>query len=174
MGAAAEARNRALVLGDKTMSRSKQLSIVANEATKRVLAQLGSPVIQVAVKGRVVSSRAGNALIIENVSTSKSTSLPIVASASTKKALGDLAHSSGSHEITLLGKVVENRGSNILLLDRVGKALPIVANDATRQLLAALAAEKDGGEVTVKAKIVENAGGKYLVLAGEGKASRKR
>ena len=155
------------------MSR-KSLSIVANEATKRVLAQLGSPVIQVAVKGRVVSNRAGNVLVIENVSTSKSTSLPIVASASTKKALGDMSHSKGSHEITLLGKVVESHGTNVLLLDRVGKALPIVANDATRQLLAALAAESNGGEVTVKAKIVENAGGKYLVLAGEGKAGGKK
>ena len=152
----------------------KSLSIVANEATKRVLAQLGSPLVQVAVRGRVVSSKRGNALVIENVSTSKSTNLPIIAGPVAKKALADAAHGSGSHEITLLGRVTSANGSNVLLLDRVGKALPIVANDATRQLLAALAAESNGGEVTVKAKVVENAGGKYLVLAGEGKASGKR
>ena len=149
----------------------KSLSIVANEATKRVLAQLGSPLIQVAVKGRVVSSKRGNALVIENVTTSKSTSLPIIASAASKKALGGLAHSEGSHEVTLLGHVGQVNGTNVLLLDRVGKAhaLPIIANAATRQLLAGLAAEK-GGEVTVKAKVVESGGNRILVLAGEGGA----
>lgn len=149
----------------------KSLSIIANEATKRVLAQLGSPLVQVAVKGRVVSSKRGNALVIENVSTSKSTSLPIIAGPAAKKALADAAHGSGSHEIQLLGRVVQSQGTNVLLLDRVGKAqaLPIIADGATRQLLAGLAAEK-GGEVTVKARVVESGGNKILVLAGEGGA----
>jgi hypothetical protein len=155
----------------------KSLSIVANEATKRVLAQLGSPLIQVAVKGRVVSSKGGNALVIENVSTSKSTTLPIVAGPVAKKALADAAHGSGSHEITLLGRVTQSHGSNVLLLDRVGKAhaLPIIADGATRQLLAGLAAEK-GGELTVKARVVESNGSKILVLAGEGgaKSAKKK
>ena len=149
----------------------KSLSIVANEATKRVLAQLGSPLVQVAVKGRVISSKRGNALVIENVSTSKSTSLPIVAGPIAKKALADAAHGAGSHEITLLGRVASVNGTNTLVLDRVGKAhaLPIIADGATRQLLAGLAAEK-GGEVTVKARVVDNGGNKILVLAGEGGA----
>jgi len=154
----------------------KSLSIVANEGTKRVLAQLGSPLIQVAVKGRVIASKSGNVLSIENVSTSKSTNLPIIASAATKKALGELSHSDGSHEVTLLGHVGELNGSNVLLLDQVAKAhaLPIIANGATKRLLADLAKEKDGTEVTVKATVVENNGRRILVLAGEGTAKGKK
>ncbi|HYG76667.1 MAG TPA: hypothetical protein VEK08_16810 [Planctomycetota bacterium] len=154
----------------------KTLSIVANEATKRVLAQLGSPLIQVAVKGRVVSNRSGNVLTIENVSTSKSTSLPIIASAATRKTLGEIAHGEGTHQVTLLGHVAVVGGSNVLLLDRASKAhaLPIIANNATQRLLSDLAKEKAGSEVTVKAKVVENGGRRILVLAGEGEAKGKK
>ncbi len=155
--------------GGSTMAK-KSLSIVANEATKRVLGQLGSPLIQVAVKGRVVQTAGGNSLIIENVSTSKSTTLPIIASACTRKALSEMANGEGSHEVSLLGKVIQTGGSNVLLLDRVSsaQALPIAANGATRKLLAELA-QKGSGEVTVKAKVVDNGGNKILVLAGEAK-----
>ncbi|MCY3019242.1 MAG: hypothetical protein NTW87_09480 [Planctomycetota bacterium] len=153
----------------------KGLHIVANEATKRVLASLGSPLVQVAVKGRVVESGSANTLVIENVSTSKSTTLPIIASPITKKALGDLAGVQGSHEVTLLGRVIQTASGNVLLLDRVGKAqsLPIVANEATRKVLSDLAKEK-GGEITVKAKVVEQRGNKILVLASEGSKGGKR
>jgi len=151
----------------------KSLSIVANEATKRVLAQLGSPLIQVAVKGRVNSGKGGNVLIIDGVSTSKSTTLPIVASASTKKTLSELSHSEGSHEVNLLGKIVTHNGSNILLLDRIAAshALHIVADQATRGQLSELAKTK-GGEVTVKARVVDRGGQKILVLAGEAKKKK--
>ncbi|HYG75405.1 MAG TPA: hypothetical protein VEK08_10420 [Planctomycetota bacterium] len=153
----------------------KSLSIVANEATKRVLAQLGSPLIQVAVRGRVNTGKGGNVLVIDGVSTSKSTTLPIVASGATKKALGSLAQSEGSHEVNLLGRIVTSNGSNVLLLDRVAAAhaLHIVADQATRGQLADLAKTK-GGEVTVKAKVVERGGQKILVLAGEGGAKKKK
>lgn len=152
----------------------KALHIVANDAVKRVLGSLGSPLVQVAVKGRVVSGAGANTLVIENVSTARSTTLPIVASAITKKALGDVASAEGSHEVTLLGKVVTAAGGNVLLLDRVGKAatLPIIADASTRKILADLAKEK-GGEVTVRARVVESAGNKILVLAGEGGKKRK-
>ncbi|HEY3321252.1 MAG TPA: hypothetical protein VGP72_12350 [Planctomycetota bacterium] len=154
------------------MSR-KSLSIVANEATKRVLGQLGSPLVQVAVKGKVVKQKGGNVLVIENVSTSKSTTLPIIANACCKKALSEMAGSE-SHDVTLLGRVITTGGSNVLLLDRVGKAqsLPIVANEATRKLLADLAADAEG-EVTVKARVVESGGNKILMLASDKGAKRK-
>jgi len=153
----------------------KGLYIVANEAVKRVLGSLGSPLVQVAVKGRVVTSGAANTLVIENVSTSRSTTLPIVASATTKKALGELAAAEGSHDVTLLGKVCTSATGNVLLLDRVGKAqsLPIIADASTRKILADLAKEK-GGEVTVKARVVESAGNKVLILAGEGGGKKRK
>ena len=61
----------------------KSLHIVTNDAVKRVLGSLGSPLVQVAVKGRVVSGAGANTLVIENVSTSRSATLPIVASQAT-------------------------------------------------------------------------------------------
>ena len=153
----------------------KALHIVANEAVKRVLGSLGSPLIQVAVKGRVVGGAAGNTLVIENVSTSKSTTLPIIASGATKKCLADVAAGEGSHECTLLGRVITSASGNILLLDRVGKAatMAIIADASTRSQLADLARQK-GGEIMVKAKVMQSAGNKVLVLAGEGGAKKKR
>jgi hypothetical protein len=153
----------------------KALHIVANDAVKRVLGSLGSPLIQVAVKGRVVGGAGGNTLVIENVSTSRSATLPIVASATTKKCLADVAGGEGSHECTLLGRVITSASGNILLLDRVGKAatLPIIADASTRRQLADLAKEK-GGEITVRAKVMESAGNRILVLAGEGGARGKK
>lgn len=153
----------------------KALHIVANEAVKRVLGSLGSPLIQVAVKGRVVSGAAGNTLVIENVSTSRSSTLPIIASAVTKKCLADVAASEGSHECTLLGRVITSASGNVLLLDRVGRAatLPIIADASTRRQLADLAKER-GGEITVRAKVMQSAGNKFLVLAGEGGAKAKK
>ena len=153
----------------------KALHIVANDAVKRVLGSLGSPLVQVAVKGRVVTGAGANTLVIENVSTSRSTTLPIIASQTTKRALGDVASAEGSHEVTLLGKVVQCASGNVLLLDRVGKAatLPIIADASTRKVLADLAREK-GGEVTVKARVVEQAGNKILILAGEGGGKKRR
>jgi len=153
----------------------KALHIVANEAVKRVLGSLGSPLIQVAVKGRVVSAAGGNTLVIENVSTSRSSTLPIIASAATKKGLADVAGCEGSHECTLLGRVITSAGGNVLLLDRVGKAntLAIVADASTRRQLSDLAKEK-GGEIMVKAKVVQSAGNRILVLAGEGGAKKRK
>ena len=153
----------------------KALHIVANEAVKRVLGSLGSPLIQVAVKGRVVSGAAGNTLVIENVSTSRSTTLPIIASGATKKSLADVAVGEGPHECTLLGRVITSASGNVLLLDRVGKAatMPIIADASTRRQLSDLAKEK-GGEITVKAKMIQSAGNRILVLAGEGGAKKKR
>ncbi|MGD0088820.1 MAG: hypothetical protein ABSE73_02765 [Planctomycetota bacterium] len=153
----------------------KALNIVANEAVKRVLGSLGSPLVQVAVKGRVVSSPCGNTLVIENVSTSKSATLPIVASAATKAALSNVATSEGAREVTLLGRVTAGPGGNILVLDRVGQAstLPIIADESTRKQLSDLARDKSG-EITVKAKVVESAGNKVLVLAGECCGKKKK
>ena len=74
----------------------KALHIVANQATKQVLAQLGSPLIQVAVKGRVIKGAASNTLLIENIQASKSTTLPIVAGPIARKALADLASAEGN------------------------------------------------------------------------------
>ena len=153
----------------------KALHIVANDAVKRVLGSLGSPLIQVAVKGRVVSGAGANTLVIENVSTSRSTTLPIIASQVTKKVLGEVATGQASHEVTLLGKVIQTASGNVLLLDRVGKTatLPIIADPSTRRILADLAKER-GGEITVKARVVEQAGNKILVLAGEGGGKKRR
>ena len=148
------------------MSR-KGLSIVANEAVRQTLGQLGSPVVQVAVRGRVTNSRLGNVLTIENVSTSRSSTLPIVASAVTKKALAGFADKSGVHGISLLGRVVSANGTNTLLLDRVDKSLGIVADASTRELLSELA---DGaGETEITAKVVDN----VLVLSGNGNGKHK-
>ena len=152
------------------MSR-KALSIVANEAVRHTLGQLGSPLVQVAVRGRVTNSRLGNVLTIENVSTSRSATLPIVASAATKKALGGLAEKHGTQSISLLGRVVSANGTNTLLLDRVDKTLAIVADAATREMFSDLAS--DEGETNVTAKVVEENGRNYLVLAGNGNGKNK-
>ena len=146
----------------------KALNIVANEAVKRVLGSLGSPLVQVAVKGRVVGGAGGNTLVIENVSTSRSATLPIVASAATKKVLSEVACGEGAHEVTLLGRVATGAAGNVLVLDRVGKSatMPIIADECTRKQLSDLAKEK-GGEITVRAKVMESAGNRILVLAGE-------
>jgi hypothetical protein len=149
----------------------KSLNIVTNQAVKRVLGSLGSPLVQVAVKGRVVSGAGANTLVIENVSTARSTTLPIVAGPAAKKAL---ASSAGSQEIALLGRVVQSAGGNVLLLDRVSNAntLAISANTGTRKLLGDLAGKK-GGEVSLTAKVVDQGGHKVLVLAGEGTGKKK-
>jgi len=149
------------------MSR-KGLSIVANEAVRQTLGQLGSPMVQVAVRGRVTNSRLGNVLAIENVSTSRSSTLPIVASAATKKALSGFTDKNGSHGINLLGRVVSVNGTNTLLLDRVDKSLGIVADASTRELLADLAADGQG-ETEITAKVVDN----VLVLSGNGHGKAK-
>ncbi len=148
------------------MSR-KALSIVANEAVRQTLGRLGSPLVQVAVRGRVSTTRIGNVLTIENVSTSRSATLPIVASAATKKALAG-AGSNGSHGISLLGRVVSVNGQNTLLLDRVDKSLGIVADASTRELLSDLASEGKG-ETEITAKVVDN----MLVLSGNGNGKSK-
>jgi len=152
----------------------KSLHIVTNDAVKRVLGSLGSPLVQVAVKGRVVSGAGANTLVIENVSTSRSTTLPIVASQAAKKALADTAGSAGSHQIALLGHVVQSAGGNVLLLNQVSKAnsLAISADACTRKLLGDLAGTK-GGEATIKAKVVQQGGNKVLVLASEGSCKKK-
>jgi hypothetical protein len=150
------------------MSR-KSLSIVANEAVRQTLGRLGSPMVQVAVRGRLTSSRIGNVLTIENVSTSRSSTLPIIASGVTKKALANAAEKTGSHGINLLGRVVSVNGQNTLLLDRVDKSLGIVADASTRELLSDLAAEGKG-ETEITAKIVDN----VLVLSGNGKSKPKK
>jgi hypothetical protein len=150
----------------------KSLRIVTNDAVKRVLGSLGSPLVQVAVKGRVVSGAAANTLVIENVSTSRSTTLPIVASPAAKQALAGTA---GSQEIALLGRVVQSAGGNVLLLDRVANAnkLTISANAGTRKLLGDLAGKK-GGEASLTAKVVVQGGRKVLVLAGGEGSGKKR
>ena len=144
------------------MSR-KGLSIIANESARRVLGNLGSPLIQVAVRGKVT----GNVFAIENLSTSRSMTLPIVASAATKKALGGLADKKGTQNVSLKGRVVSANGTNTLLLDRVDKNLAIVADSSARELLADLAAT-GSGETTVTAKVVDENGHSYLVLCGNG------
>ena len=149
----------------------KSLSIVTSDAVKQVLGSLGSTLVQVAVKGRVVSEAGGNTLIIENVSTSRSTTLPIVAGPAAKKAL---ASSAGSQEIALLGRVVQSAGGNVLLLDQVSNAnrMTISADACTRKLIGDLAG-KASGEVSIKAKVVEQGGNKVLVLASEGSCKKK-
>jgi len=148
------------------MSR-KGLSIIANESARRVLGNLGSPLIQVAVRGRVTNSRAGSVFAIENLSTSRSMTLPIVASAATKKALGGLADKKGTQSVSLKGRVVSANGMNTLLLDRVDKQIAISADASARGLLQELAADGQG-EATVTAKIVEQNGHSVLVLSGNG------
>ena len=148
---------------------AKSLSIVANEATKRVLAQLGTPVVNVAVRGRVVRNGKNSTLLIEGVSTSKQTSLPIIASNAARKVLGDLAAGETSTAVNLTGRVAYNGSANVLVLDRVSKAMPLVADADTRELLAELAAEGEG-EVTLSAKV--GAGG-ILVLGSDKKSKKK-
>lgn len=146
----------------------RALHIVANNAVKQLLGSLGSPLIQVAVKGRIAKGAAANTLIIENVSTSRSTTLPIVASQAAKKVLGDVANGNGSHEVSLCGRVVQSAGGNVLLLDGANRAtkFAITADASTRRVLADLA-EDGGGEMSVRASVVERGGNKVLVLAGE-------
>ena len=153
----------------------KALHIVANSAVKQVLGSLGSPLIQVAAQGRVTRDPGGTMLIIERISTSRSTTLPIVASHATKQTLASAAQANGSHEITLLGRVVQNGAGNVLLLDRVSKAtrLAIAADPSTRKALADLV-EDGGGEVSVKAKVIAQGRDKVLVLAGEGCTKKRK
>ena len=152
----------------------KSLHIVTNDAVKQVLGSLGSPLVQVAVKGRVVSGAGANTLIIENVSTSRSTTLPIVASQATKKALAETAGSAGSNQIALLGRVVQSASGNVLLLDRVSKAnrLTVSADACTRKLLGDLAGKK-GGEASITAKVVDQGGNKVLLLASQGSGKKR-
>jgi len=94
-----------------------------------------------------------------------------------KKALADTAGSAGSagsHQITLLGRVVQSASGSVLLLDQVSKAnrMTISADACTRKLLGDLAGKK-GGEVSIKAKVVEQGGNKVLVLASEGSCKKK-
>ena len=150
----------------------KSLAIIANPGTKRLLGQLGSPVVNVAIRGRVNESKAGTALIIDQVATDRSSTLPIIASASTKKALGELAKSKGSHAVTLVGHVQSAGGRNVLVLNRVQQALTIAADSATQGLLSELAG-KGEGEVTVTAKLESHGGRKALVLKSEGGKKKK-
>src|SRR5260370_28481423 len=112
---------------------AKSLAISANEGTRRILGQLGSPVTHVTLRGGVVGNGSANSLIIEQAATNRTASLPIFASAGTKKALSEVAHGKGSHQVTLRGRVVIEQGRNVLVLNKVDRAhaLPIVADAST-------------------------------------------
>jgi hypothetical protein len=173
-GAVAEAQDGGTQEEETGMAR-KSLQIATSEAVKNVLGSLGSPLVSVAVKGRVVSGAAANTLLTENITTSKSTTLPIIVTPATKKALAEAAGSTGSHEISLLGRVVHSVSGTVLLLDRVGMAnrLVISADASTRELLGNLASTKNG-EASIKVKVVERGGNKVLVLTGEGCCGKKK
>jgi hypothetical protein len=143
----------------------KVLQIIASEAARRTLGALGSPLIQVTVRGHVTSGSNCNTLTIERVCTCKSMTLPIIASQAACATLGEIAKSKASHEVALQGRVVQGAFGNCLILDQVGKAarLPIIADASMRKILAGMASEK-GGEITVRARVVEQAGNKVLVL----------
>ena len=143
----------------------KTLHIVTNQAVKQTMAQLGSPLIQVAVKGRVTGGANGNTLVIENISTCRSQTLPIIASQAAGKALAAAAACSTCHDITLAGRVVQTAQGNCLILDRAANTsrLAIIADAPMRQKLANMARQR-GGEITLKAKVVQQAGSSVLVL----------
>lgn len=152
----------------------KVLQIIANEASRRTLGALGSPVVQVTVRGRVTNGSQCNTLTIERVCTCKSITLPIIASQRACSALGEIAKSRASHDVALQGRVVQGALGNYLFLDQVGKAarLPIIADASMRRALAGITSQR-GGEISVKAKVIEQNGNQVLVLANEGGASRR-
>jgi hypothetical protein len=147
----------------------KTLNIVTNEAVRRTMAALGSPVVQVAVRGRVEQCGNGNGctLVIENISTCRSETLPIIASQPAIKALAAAASCDTCHDITLAGRVIQNANGNCLFLERAANTeqMPIVADACVRQKLTNMAKQR-GGEVTVKAKVVQQGCNRVLVLAG--------
>ena len=160
---------------EKGESMAKQvLQIVASEAARRTLGQLGSPLIQVTVKGHVTNGTGINTLTIERVCASKSMTLPIVASRAATSALAQVAKSKASHEVTLQGCVAQSAAGNILFLQQIGNSatMPIIADECMRKKLAGMAMEK-GGEITVRARMVEQAGNKVLILASEGAPCRR-
>lgn len=153
---------------------STTLHIVANQGTKRILAELGKPVVNVSVRGRLVKQNNNSVLVLENISTQKTRSLPIVNNSITKRKLGDLAKAGASTEIVLNGSVVDNGSSNVLMLSNVvaSKSLPLIASDDTKRTLAELS--ETGQEVTIKARVVQGRAGKMLVLdSGKGNNKKK-
>jgi hypothetical protein len=146
----------------------KTLNIVTNEAVRRTMAALGSPVVQVAVKGRVEQCANGCTLVIQNISTCRSETLPIIASQPAIKALAAAASCESCHDITLAGRVIQNASGNCLFLERAANTeqMPIVADASVRQKLTNMARQR-GGEVTVKAKVVQQGHNRVLVLAGQ-------
>jgi len=152
----------------------KVLQIIANDAARRTLGALGSPLIQVTVRGHVTNGSNFNTLTIERVCTCRSMNLPIVASQNARCALGEIAKSKASHEVTLQGRVIQGAFGNCLILDQVGKQarLPIIADASMRKTLAGMASEK-GGEISIRARVVEQGGNKVLVLANEGGTGRR-
>ena len=152
------------------------LQIIANQQTRRVLASLGSPVVEVSVRGKVVEEGGNNVLIIDSVATNRSSTLPIIASAGAKKTLGGLIHHEHPVEVSIKGRVVEQNGSNVLVLDRVAstKNLAITANASTQHMLAELANSGSTSEVSVQAKVINQGGNKVLVLSSDQKASAKK
>jgi len=157
---------------------AKSIHIIASQQTRRALASLGTPIVDVAVRGRVVEEGGTNCLVIEGVSTQRSSSLPILASPSTRQSFGELSRNKQPVSVTVKGRIVQQRGSSVLLLDRVAstKNLAIMASDNTRKVLAELASAGDSGEVSVKAKVVNDNGNKVLVLESGnsgGKSKRK-